>query len=144
MKNIKKIFALMMVVCLIISLCACGEDEGNSATEAPTQAATEKATEAPTEAPTEVPSTKVEYKVTVVDEDGAPIANARVQICKDACLPGKTGDDGVAVFNVDEAEGYKISFMMLPQGYEYTSDETEFYFAEGEKEITITLRLIQG
>ncbi len=140
MKRIKYLFAMAMVLCLAFGLCACGE----SGDAEPTKAATPTATVAPTDkveaTPTETPSGMVTYKVTVVDEGGNPIVGAMVQICKDACLPAVTNDSGVAEYTVADTDGYKVSFLSLPAGYTYTTDETEFYFEEGSKELTITLK----
>ena len=136
MKNIKNILALILVLCMALSLIACGQ-----APEAPETVATTEATNAPetTEA-APIDDGKTEYKVIVVDEGGNPVANAMVQICKDSCLPGMTNAEGVATFNVAEEEGYKISFMTMPAGYE--ADAEEFYFEAGATEITIVLKAV--
>ena len=45
-------------------------------------------------------------------------------------------------FQVAEAD-YKVSFLGgVPAGYEYTTEETEFYFADGAYELTITLKAV--
>lgn len=130
----KRLFCAILVLMMAISLCACG---GGEAAEAePTVAATEaSATVEVTEA---VADGKVTYTIHVQDENGAAIAGAMVQICKDTCLPGMTDAEGNAVFTVDEAD-YKVSFLTLPAGYTYTTEETEFYF-DGATEITLTLK----
>lgn len=53
----KRLFTLLLVLCLCVGLCACGGDEPEMATEATksTEAPTEMPTEQPTEAPTEPP-----------------------------------------------------------------------------------------
>lgn len=140
MKNIKNIAALLLVLCMALSLCACGGTE-TPATEAP---ATEApvVTEAPTEAveETEAADTGLTtYSVAVVDEEGNGIAGAMVQICQDTCYPGITNEAGVAQFNVAEAN-YKVSFLALPAGYTYSTEEQEFYFESNSTEITITLK----
>lgn len=56
----KKILAMVLAVCIVFALAACGKAEPETVptTEAPTtEAATEAATQAPTEAPTEAPTT---------------------------------------------------------------------------------------
>ena len=84
-----------------------------------------------------------EYKVTVVDESGNPVKGVMVQICKDSCIPARTGENGVAEFTVAEDEGYKVSFSVIPEGYESASEETEFYFEDGSFEMTLTLKAAQ-
>lgn len=130
----KRLICTVLVLMLVLGLCACG------AAEAPKAEPAVAATEAPVvPAETEAPADgKVTYTIHVQDENGAAIAGAMVQICMDTCLPGMTDAEGNAVFTVDEAD-YKVSFLTLPAGYTYTTDETEFYF-DGATEITLTLK----
>ena len=125
----------MMMALLMLSLAACG---GESAPE--TQAPAEP-TAAPTAAVEDAPADdgKVTYTVHVQDESGAALSGVMVQICKDACLPGMTDAEGNATFTVAE-DDYKVSFLTLPAGYTYTTEETEFYFESGATEITLTLK----
>lgn len=140
--NIKKISLLALVLCLALSLCACGGSEA-PATEAP-------ATEAPaTEAPaTEAPETEAAlaegmavYTITVVDEGGNPIAGAMVQMCKDSCIPGMTDANGVASFTMAE-DDYKVSFLTMPAGFELVDETSEFYFESGSTEMILTLKAV--
>ena len=133
----KKILAIVLTVVLILGLCACGQTGGTEDTKAgETTAATEQTTEA-----TENDG-KVKYTATVVDEGGNPLAGVMVQICKDSCMPAITDANGVATWNVAE-DDYKVSFVDgLPEGYEYSTEETEFYFADGAYELTITLKAV--
>lgn len=138
MTMMKRFTAAALLLCMVLTLVACGSEP--AATEAPTEAPV-VATEAPvqeTEAPTE--ATEFEgYTVTVVDEEGNPIAGAMVQLCQETCFPGATNEDGVAAFALDEAE-YKVSFLFLPTGYTYSTEAQEFYFESGSKDLTITLK----
>lgn len=131
MKNVKSLLAVILMLTLALSLCACGGEAEAPATEAP-------AVEAPvvTEAPAEEEGG---YTVTVLDDSGNPIAGAMVQLCKDACVPAVTDAEGVAKFNLPE-DSYKVSFLMLPEGYAYMDEVQEFYFADGSMEMTITLK----
>lgn len=133
MRNMKMILTLVLALCLTLSLCACGE-----AAAEPTQPQTvPTTTPQPTE--TTAPAQEGGYTVKVVDENGNPIAGAMVQLCKDACVPGQTDDQGVAKFNLPE-DTYKVSFLMLPAGYDYVDETQEFYFEDGSMELTITLK----
>ena len=118
----------------MLGLCACG---GNSGETKETAAATNAATIPTTEET--VDDGQVTYTVKVVDENGDPVANAAVQICKDSCLPGVTNEEGVAIFNVVE-DDYKVSFMAMPEGFQAEADE--FYFEGGSYELTITLKAV--
>jgi hypothetical protein len=142
--NMKKISLLALVLCLMLSLCACGGSEAPAATEAPATEA--PATEAPvTEAAPETEATLAEgmavYTITVVDEGGNPIAGAMVQMCKDSCIPGMTNAEGVASFTMAE-DAYKVSFLTMPAGYELVDETTEFYFESGSTEMTLTLKAV--
>lgn len=136
MKYMKLLLALALVLCMAMSLCACGNDSKETNPSDQTPAATTKGTE-DTTAP--VDTGKVTYTVTVVDQDGNPIAGAMVQMCKDACVPGMTNENGVAEYSLAE-DAYKVSFLSIPAGYTYSSDVTEFYFENGAHELTITLK----
>ena len=135
----KNMFALALALCMMLCLCACG----GGAAPVETQPA---ATEAPvvvTEAPVEeaapaIPEGMVQYKVTVVDEAGAPIVGAMVQLCKDSCVHAITDANGVATFTLPE-DDYKASMLAMPAGYAYAGEADTFYF-EGAFELTITLK----
>lgn len=136
MNNLKKLLAALLVLALSLGLCACGgKAEAPAETEAPVVQ-----TEAPvqeTEAPAEEAS-EGGYTITVVDENGKPIAGAMVQMCKDTCYPGVTNEEGVVTFDLAE-DDYKVSFLMLPAGYVYADETEEFHFENGSKSLTITL-----
>lgn len=137
MKN-NKIFLVTMVFCLMLSLCACGSSEPAETTEAPAVTIAPVQTEAPAE--TEADG-NVTYTVKVVDEGGNPVSGAKVQMCLESCLPGKTDENGVATFTTVE-DDYHVSFMVMPEGYEYTTEETEWFFEAGSYEMTITLKAV--
>lgn len=137
MKNVKSLLAVVLMLTMALSLCACGGSEAPAETEAPAVTEAPVVTEAPeTEAPAEEEGG---YTVTVLDESGAPIAGAMVQLCKDACVPGVTDAEGVAKFNLPE-DTYKVSFLALPAGFTYVDEAQEFYFEDGSMEMTITLK----
>lgn len=131
----KRLICMMLALVLAMGLVACGTAEEPAVQE----------TEAVVAEPTVAEETEAvddgltAYTIHVEDVDGNPIAGAMVQICKDACLPGMTDAEGNAVFNVAE-DDYKVSFLMLPAGYTYTTEETEFYFEDGATEITLVLK----
>lgn len=142
----KKMLALALVLMMVLCLCACGEkaeQPQETTTEAPTTesvSANGGFAERPTEQETTEDSSKIAYVITVKDTDGKPISGAMVQICKEACMPGTTDENGVAKFTVTET-GHKVSFLTLPEGYVYVDESiTEWYFEDGSYEMTIELK----
>lgn len=146
--NMKRVFAMMLTLIMALALCACGGEESSveNATEAPEQAteapvAATEASEEPTEAE-EVSGTV--YTVKVQDEGGNPVVGAMVQLCQgEICLmPAATDDSGAAVFTTTEDGNYEAKFVVMPSGYEYTTEEQVFHFDAGSYELTITLKAV--
>ena len=135
----KNIIALALALCMMLCLCACGSETAPETKPVETEAPVVVATEAPAEetAPA-IPEGMVQYKVTVVDEAGAPVVGAMVQLCKDSCVPAVTDANGVATFTLPE-DDYKASMLAMPAGFEYAGEADTFYF-EGAYELTITLK----
>lgn len=108
----KKIIAIIMAMCMLFSLCACGSDDTNANDTAKPQVSQDDvSTESKEE---ETPK----FVVTVVDQNGDPVPNVMVQLCKDVCFPCKADENGVATFNAEITDGYKISLFVCPEGYE--------------------------
>ena len=144
MKAMKRIFATILMLCMVFTLTACGGN-GNGDTEKNTQdSQSESTVDKNTEdnKDTQVDDGKIVYKVTVVDEAGNPVAGAMVQMCLDSCVPARTADTGVAEFNLVEAEGYKVEILALPEGYEKIDTEP-VYLENGQTELTITVKAVQ-
>lgn len=137
MKNLKNVCVIALLLCMMLSLCACGGKE-NTAAPAETEAPAVETTEAPAETEAALAEGMVVYTVTVVDEEGNPVVGAMVQLCKDSCVPGVTDESGVATFTLAE-DDYKASMLSMPEGYAYAGETTEFYF-EGGSAVTITLK----
>ena len=137
MKNIKLILTLILVGCMILGLCACGGTKVEDTTVADTTVA---------DAPDKVEDTTVadtteaakNFKVTIVDGEGNAVPGVIVQICKDACVPARADDNGVATFNLAIEDGHKLSVMSCPEGYEYTG-EAQVYLEEGATEYTLEI-----
>lgn len=143
MKKIAYMLLSVMVMASTLSLCACGgADKADETTTKGQEKTTLEATtaEKETEETTTADNGLVDYKVTVVDDAGNPVANAMVQCCyKDSCVPAMTNADGVAEFKLAE-DDYDVKFAALPEGYEYMSDEEVFNFEAGKYELTITIK----
>ena len=139
MKNFKKIFATILMVCMMLSICACGNDnpdgsgshEFESGSEADTTVDSGKGSE---------DDGKIVYTIKLVDESGAPIADTFVQLCdeKSCYAPVKTDANGVAEYKMAEGE-YKAAVTIMPAGYQDVIGEY-FYFEGDATEVTITLK----
>ena len=138
MKNYKRLLALLLAVLLMVSLCACGTVEKDDKDDGSSEATGNEQTITVPTAPTanEIPDGMTVYTVTVQDESGAPIVGAFVQICKEACIPAPTDDNGVATWTVAE-DDYKVSFVIVPDGY---AAEEAYYFEGNSTEMTIVLK----
>ena len=121
----KKLLAIALALGMILCLCACGGD-----TNAPTGNETieNQANNTQTSSKEE---TTPKFEVTVTDTDGNPVKGVMVQLCKDTCIPTMTDDNGIATFNAEITDGYKVSIMSCPEGYEYTGD-AEIYLEDGD------------
>ena len=135
--NMKRLLALVLTLGLMLCLCACGGTVEPEVTTEPTTEATEPTTEA-TEPTTEAAADPT-YVVTVVDEEGAPVVGAWVQLCLEACVPAMTDENGVANFFLEEND-YKVGFTVMPAGYEYVDEQEAWYFADGENTMTIVIK----
>lgn len=143
MKHLKRIFCAVLAVCLILAMCACGGSNSSStdaSNDSSSSSAAPDAVSSQGDASTgeEVPEDDgtVTYTVTVVDVEGNPVSGAMIQICKDACVPASTDENGVATWKQVE-DDYKVSFLMAPEGY---AVEEAYYFEAGSYELTITLQ----
>ncbi len=134
--NIKKISALVLAMCLILGLCACGGSSDANTTPSTTEATQPAETTQATEA------AKPSHTVKVVDEGGNPIAGVFVQICLDTCTPAQTDENGIASYYDMADADYEIKLMAMPAGYGYPTEEQVFHFPDGANEAVITLQAI--
>ena len=119
MCNLKQLFIFLWVLGLIGCICACGNSDGKDASISEYG--------------------KSIYQVTVEDELGNPLPDVMLQACSDTCFPGKTDENGILQFHLEKGE-YKVSLMKMPDGYDYATEEQEWYFTTGENTITIVLK----
>lgn len=127
----KKILAIILAFGLIFCLCACGNNNETI------HDAESKPQDNKTEISSEQEAT-AKFEVTVTDTDGNTVKGVMVQLCKDTCVPAVTNEEGVATFNAEITDGYKLSVMSCPEGYEYTGD-AEIYLDEGETSYTLEI-----
>ena len=70
------------------------------------------------------------YRVVVSDTDGNLVKGATIQFCSDTtCTMGKTDENGVAVFEMEEGPIYIVHVLKVPAGYvkndaEFATDNT--------------------
>lgn len=134
MKNLKKVLAVVLSLVMLLCFCACGGNDDEKTTTTTTTTENQQ-----TENDTAVENKG--FKVTVVDENGNAVSGVMVQLCKDACVPAKTDDNGVATFTMQVTDGYKLSVMSCPAGYEYDG-EAEIYLEDGATEYTLTVKAV--
>ena len=75
--------------------------------------------------------TGTKYTIIVVDQNGAPVVGAKVQMCESEnegiCLvPVDTNENGEGIYTVEE-KGYKAAITFLPEGYEKISDDYTYF-----------------
>ena len=117
---------------MLFCLCACGGDSNGPTGNEPIDNQNNNTQTSSKEDATP------KFEVTVIDGDGNPVKGVMVQLCKDTCVPAMTDENGVAIFSEEITDGYKLSVMSCPEGYEYTGD-AEIYLEDGDTEYTIEI-----
>lgn len=143
----KSILLVALALCLTICLCACGDDGSvdSGSTKDTTAANKDNSTTTTTQniptptTTTTVDSSKTHYTVTVVDEAGNPVEGARLQLCKDSCVPCIAPVNGVSSWDLPE-DDYEIKFLMIPAGY--AADQEVYLFEDGSTDLTIVLKAV--
>ena len=138
MKNLKRVFALLLMMTFMCCLCACKD---NGTTDTPGNSSeTETESQSTSEKDTTVEDGKITYTVKLVDESGNPIANTYVQLCDDnSCyIPVSTNAEGIAEFRMNEGS-YKAAVSVMPEGYQDVTGQY-FEFDGDATEVTITLK----
>jgi len=136
----KRLVTTILMLAMALSLVACGGNGSDKDSQKPN---TENSQDDDKQANKDteddkkdepVDDGKIEYKVTLVDANGAPIAGKMVQVCNaSTCFaPQQTDANGVATFRLEESNEYKAK--ELTQG-----DDAYVYFEAGATELTITL-----
>ena len=142
MKQIKKLLALLAMLCMVLSLCACGGDSDVQDNEDDVNVENvQNDNDTDEDADTDADETTATFKVTVVDQNGNPVQGAIVQLCKDTCVPMSTDTDGIATFSTEIVEGHKLSIMSCPEGYTFVQED--IYLDAGITEYTLTVEATQ-
>ena len=132
----KKLVTAIFMLCMAVSLCACGNGGSNNTENQNTEqndTQANKDTEKESESEN-VDDGKIEYKVILVDANGNPVANTMVQVCNaSTCFaPVVTDANGVATFRLEESNEYKAKLLTA-------SDDAYVYFEAGSTELTLTV-----
>lgn len=124
MKKLSLFAVLLLALCLLMSC---------------TQAPAETPDTPDTSAETADPNAKITYTVTVLDQNGTPVAGVAVQMCTEtSCLmPSPTGADGTATFTL-APDSYHVTIAACPEGYSAVAGQ-EFNFAEGATSLTVEI-----
>ncbi|MBQ2901263.1 MAG: hypothetical protein IJE49_05390 [Agathobacter sp.] len=133
----KKIVTVVLMLCVALSLCACGgnagntEDTGKQNTEANSEANKDTEKESESE---NVDDGKIEYKVTLLDANGNPVAGQMIQVCnaENCFAPVATDANGVATFRLEESNEYKAKLLTA-------GEDAYVYFEAGATELTLTM-----
>ena len=136
----KRLLTVVLMLCLAFSLVACGgngnagdtqKDNTENSQQDDSQANKDTEKESESE---NVDDGKIEYKVTLLDASGNPVAGQMVQVCNAAtCFaPVATDANGVATFRLDESNEYKAKLLTA-------SDDSYVYFEAGATELTLTI-----
>ena len=141
MKLTKRLLALILGLTMLFCLVACGGEQTESS--APAESSAESVADTSSEGSAEASAEEslpaaAKFSVTVVDQDGTPVSGVYVQICKESCVFAMSGEDGVAGFDAEITDGYKLSVLSLPEGYTYEG-EAEVHLEAGATEYTLTL-----
>lgn len=136
----KRLVMMALLVCMSVSLVACGGNASNKDTEKNNTENTQqddtqanKNTEKESESE-EIDDGKIEYRVKLVDASGNPVVGEMVQVCNAAtCFaPQVTDANGIATFRLEESNEYKAKLLKA-------SDDAYVYFNAGSTELTLTI-----
>ncbi len=139
----KRILFVLLAFTFVFGLCACGNTETNESDSSKAVSAPESKEESVEASKEEsVPAALPEFTVTVVDEEGNPVAGAQIQICdsNNICfMPANSDSEGKAVIkNIVVESGYTLKVPVVPEGYEYKG-EAEVALTAGATEYTVEL-----
>lgn len=140
MKNMKRLIAVMMVLTLALCFVACTEPQtpGTSTTQKPADSQNNTSSSTVPTSSTKQEDPDPTFIVTVVDQDGNPVANVAVQLCDESMcyMYQMTGEDGVVHFFETIESGAKVK-ILAAEGYTYSEDYT--VFPEGQNTLTLTI-----
>ncbi len=131
------IVALIVAIVVILVVCLGGKDKEVDKDNDKDKTTYEQNDDKDKEDKDKEDEKEATFTVKVVDADGAAVAGVVVQVCKDECVPATTDETGVATFKLEITEGYKLSVVSCPEGYEYTGGEVALTAGITEYELKI-------
>lgn len=147
MNKMKWLIALMLVLTMALTLVACTQPEQPAGSTPNKQPSTPSGSSSSSQ--TQPSSTQKEepgYVVTVVDQDGNPVAGATVLLCDDnmCYAPVTTNENGVAEFSQKNIAGAKSKIAAAPAGYTVDANPNEdaehyVHYEEGTNTMTLTV-----
>ncbi len=103
--KINKLLVLVLSLIMIFTFCACGDDDVIN---------------------NNLPSSKTEtikkptrFLVTVIDQNGDFVEGVVLRLGKTSDVTARTNNKGVATFPIVATDGYKLSVISCPKGYDY-------------------------
>lgn len=140
MKLIKPLVLALLVLCTVLSLAACAQDQPTEPTTEPSGASSPSGSQPASQPASQPDDGKKTYTVYIQDENGDAVKVPMINICQaEMCMPHIPDASGVVTARMAEAE-YKVSIPQLPEGYVLAGEQTEFYFEDGSYELTIVLK----
>ena len=138
----KRLVTTILMLAMALSLVACGGNGTDKDSQKPNTEDTQDDAQANKDTEDDkdeepVDDGKVEFKITVVDANGAPVAGKQVQVCdaENCSIPAVTDANGVAIIRFAQSDECKAK-IVVPYGQE---DVYEYvYFEAGSTEITLT------
>ena len=116
MKLFKKCMVLVLALMMLLCICACSQTSDDVKDTTPSSVPTSS-----------TPATQPSSSGNVIPDDQQQY---------------KTDDAGVAMFTPANEAEYHAKLTKVPEGYE--AEAEDFYFADGETELTIVLKVIAG
>lgn len=146
MNKMKWLIAMMLVLTMALGLVACAQPENPTESTPKQEPSNPGSTSSSQTQPSSTQKEEPGYVVTVVDQDGNPVAGATVLLCdENMCYaPVKTNENGVAEFSQKDVTGAKSKISKAPEGYtidapEGADEEGYVHYAEDTNTMTLTV-----
>ena len=123
--KIKRLLALVLAFLMILCFTACGESKSGQALENSSNI-------------DNTGKTAPKFKVTVIDNEGNSVDGVVLKMRKTTDFTAISDRNGVATFNMYVTDGYRLTVVHCPDGYEYTGDK-DIHIKSGTMEYTLEI-----